>query len=148
VTTTNIQRNRFYVAIGVLLVIALGLASRKFPFLFPAFLGKYPGDALWALTVFLVWAFFKPNATTLALALLGLATSYADEFSQLYQAPWINAIRRTTVGHLLLGSTFSWFDMCAYTVGVAVGVALDLLIFPALARQTKAAATPTPSSPS
>jgi hypothetical protein len=135
-------------AAGILIVISLGLASRKFPFLFPAILGKYPGDALWALTVFLVWAFFKPKVPTLTLALLALATSYADEFSQLYQAQWINSIRRTTLGHLLLGSTFSWFDMCAYTVGVAVGAVLDLLVITAFCRRTKDVPTPMPSTPS
>jgi Protein of unknown function (DUF2809) len=62
------------------------------------------------------------------LALYALLTSYADEFSQLYQAPWINAIRSTVVGHLILGSTFSWIDMATYTVGVGVGVAARMAI--------------------
>lgn len=106
-------------------VIALGLASRKYPFLFPAVFGKYPGDALWALMVFLGCAFFKPRASTLRLAAVALAISCLDEFSQLYQAPWINAIRRTTMGHLVLGSTFSWGDMAAYAVGIFMGALID-----------------------
>jgi len=52
--------------------------------------------------------------------MLALVTAYLDEFSQIYQAPWINGIRATTVGHLILGSTFSWWDMLSYTVGVGV----------------------------
>ena len=106
-------------------VIILGLASRKFP-VFPAALGKYPGDALWAVMVFLGWSLVCPRATSVRLAGLALATSYLDELFQLYQAPWINAIRRTTPGHLVLGSTFSWLDLLAYTAGVAGVFLLDL----------------------
>ncbi len=49
-------------------VIALGLASRRYPFLLPAFLGKYPGDALWALMVFCGLAFLFPAARSPHLA--------------------------------------------------------------------------------
>lgn len=93
--------------------------------MFPILLGKYPGDALWALMVFQGWAFLKPKASTNALAFLALATAYLVEGTQLYQAPWINAIRRTSLGHLALGSAFSWLDMAAYTVGVASGMLID-----------------------
>jgi len=109
-------------------VIALGLASRGYPALFPAALGKYPGDALWALMVFFGWGFVRPAASTRILAMLAFATAGLVEFSQLWQVPWLNAIRATTAGHLVLGSRFAWFDLAAYGVGVAVGVAVDALI--------------------
>jgi hypothetical protein len=102
--------------------VALGLASRSYPGLFPAFLGKYPGDTLWALMVFCGLGFLNPDCSTARLAFYALLISYADELSQLYQAPWINQIRGTSIGHLILGSTFSWLDMLAYTVGAAIGV--------------------------
>jgi len=127
-------RSRFWLGAGIALVIALGLASRKFPGLFPAVLGKYPGDALWALAVLLICAFVKPGASATRLAISALAISYLDELSQLYAAPWLNAVRRTTVGHLVLGSVFSWLDICAYTVGVAVGFCVDGVILRLVAR--------------
>ena len=82
--------------------------------------GKYPGDAVWAIMAFFAWGLLLPNSSTNRLALYALITSYADEFSQIYQAEWIDEIRRTPLGHLILGSTFSWFDMLAYTIGVAL----------------------------
>ena len=114
---------RRYYAVAFIGVVALGLASRRYPHLFPAVLGKYPGDALWALMVFCGLGFLNPWLPTLRLAVYALLISYVDEFSQLYQAPWINPVRGTYVGHLVLGSTFSWYDMLTYTVGVAFGVA-------------------------
>jgi len=113
---------------GFVAVIALGLASRKFPSLFPVLFGKYPGDSLWALMVFLGWSFCKPLASTRNLAALAFATSCLVELSQLYQAAWLNTIRSTTLGHLVLGSTFSWLDFAAYAFGVLVGALIDISV--------------------
>jgi hypothetical protein len=109
----------------VIAVIALGLASRRFPSLSPGFLGKYPGDALWALMVFLGWGLLKPRASTRHLATFALIVSWLVEFSQLYQAPWLNSVRGTTLGHLVLGAAFSWLDLAAYAAGVLAGVVVD-----------------------
>src|SRR5262245_60101673 len=96
------QRSRPAYAIAAALIIILGLASRKFP-IFPAFLDKYPGDALWALMVFLLAAILFPRRSTAWIASTAIAFSVAIEFSQLCRAPWIDAIRATTLGHLVLG---------------------------------------------
>ena len=120
-----IRRNRSWLGVGCLLVIALGLASRRYPGLFPAFLGKYPGDVLWALMVFLGCAGCWPRAATSRVAGLAFAASCLVEFSQLYRVPWLNALRATTPGHLVLGSTFAWPDIAAYAVGVLAGALID-----------------------
>ena len=73
-------------------------------------------------------AWLIPNASIKKVAVLTLLVSYSDEISQLYQAPWLNAIRRTTLGHLVLGSTFSWLDMLAYTIGVAAGATIEYFL--------------------
>lgn len=109
------------------LTIALGLASRHWPSALPAALGKYPGDALWALMVFFAWRALRPRARTRDVALLALATSLVVECAKLWQVPWLVAFRYTTIGHLLLGHVFSWQNLVAYAVGVVVGVALERL---------------------
>jgi len=122
------RRSRPLYALLVLAVIAAGLASRKFPALLPAQLGKYPGDALWALMVLLLVGLARPGWSVGRVAAVALATSFAVEFSQLYQADWINAIRHTTLGHLVLGSTFHMPDLLAYAVGVAFGASSEVLL--------------------
>jgi hypothetical protein len=122
------HRSRMVYAALVLLVIVAGLASRRYPFLLPTQLGKYPGDALWALMVMLLCGLAKPGWSMAHTAVTALAISFAVEFSQLYQADWINAIRHTTLGHLVLGSGFNAGDLLAYTVGVAIGAAAELLM--------------------
>jgi hypothetical protein len=121
----NPQRSRLLYAVITLGVIVVGIASRKMPGLFPAVLDKYPGDVLWALMVFFGLGIALPRCSTGKLGLCALGISFLDELSQLYQAPWINAIRATMAGHLVLGSTFSWGDLLAYIVGVAIGVGAE-----------------------
>ncbi|MBW8847001.1 MAG: DUF2809 domain-containing protein [Burkholderiales bacterium] len=116
------RRHVLAYAAAVLAVIGIGLASRRWPGMFPAALGKYPGDALWALMVFVGCGMLRPRAPSWRVAATALAISFAVEFSQLYQAPWINAIRGTVLGHLVLGSTFNVPDLFAYVIGVAVGL--------------------------
>lgn len=122
------HRNRLLYAALVLAVIATGLASRRHPGLLPTQLGKYPGDALWALMVMLLYGMARPGWPVARTALAALVTSFAVECSQLYQADWINAVRHTALGHLLLGSYFHALDLLAYAVGVAVGAAAELLM--------------------
>jgi len=115
------------ILVGILLVIGLGLASRKYPSLFPAMFGKYPGDVLWALMVYLGWCFLKPTDRPLRIGIDALITSTLIELSQLIQTPQLNAIRHTTLGHLILGTVFSWADLLAYGIGIGLGLILDSL---------------------
>jgi hypothetical protein len=119
------RRNRFILALYIVGIIALGLASRKYPFFFPTFMGKYPGDALWSVMVYYVWAWFFPTQSPKRIALITVLISFGVEFSQLVQYPWLNSIRHTTLGHLVLGTTFSEWDLMAYSVGVLLSFLID-----------------------
>ena len=129
-------RPRFIYFLAILATIALGLLSRRFPYLLPAALGKYPGDALWALMVFLGFGFLFRRSPTLVVAPAAFAFSVAIEFSQLYHAPWIDSIRATLPGRLILGSGFSWVDILAYAIGILVGAAAEFVLFRQM-KQTK-----------
>jgi len=122
------KRSRALYFVAVVVTIAAGLASRRFPGLTPACLGKYPGDALWALMVFFGWGTRSPKGSTLRIALAALLTCYLVELVKLYQAPWIVAVRHSTLGHLVFGHAFSWQNIIAYAVGVLGGVAIEYLI--------------------
>jgi hypothetical protein len=118
-------RSRPLYAVLVVLVIAAGLLWRSSFMPLPSFLAKYGGDALWALMVFLGLGFVFNRASTLRLAFGALGFSWAVEFSQLYHAPWIDMIRSTLPGRLILGSTFNWPDLPAYALGVTMGAVAE-----------------------
>ncbi len=103
----------------------LGIGPRRFGAHLPAFITTYAGDALWALALFLVLGLIRPRSTTGRLAALALLLSLLVELSQLYHARWIDSIRGTTVGGLVLGFSFLSSDLVCYAVGVVMGVALE-----------------------
>jgi len=116
------ERNRWVYAALVAATVAMGLLSRRFGDALPPFVAAYLPDALYALMVFLLAGLILPKVGTVRIALAALFFCYAIEASQLYQAPWINAVRQTRLGGLVLGFGFLWSDIVCYTVGVAFGV--------------------------
>jgi hypothetical protein len=108
--------------------IALGLATRRFPGAFPAFVAQYGGDTLWAAMVFWLVALIRPQATSIHLAALAMTIAFAVEFSQLYHAPWLDALRATPLGALALGQGFLWTDLVCYAAGATLAAGVDALI--------------------
>lgn len=119
------QRRPLAQLLLIVMVCALGLGSRRFAPWLPRFIAEYAGDTLWALAAFLGVGILLPRASTRTVALLALAISVAVELSQLYHAPWIDSIRSTTLGGLLLGFGFLWSDLACYAVGVGLGVVME-----------------------
>jgi hypothetical protein len=119
-------RKKVCYAVAFLATIVAGLASRQFPQLLPAFLGKYPGDALWALMIFLGAGLLFNKASTLKVGCAALGFCFAIEALKLCQTPWLINLRHTTLGHLVFGHAFSWQNLVAYTVGVLVGMVGEL----------------------
>jgi hypothetical protein len=92
----------------------------------PEFVADYAGDTLWALTAFLGVRIVFPRWPVLRICIVSLLFAFVIEFSQLYHAPWIDELRHTTAGRLVLGQGFLWSDLLCYIVGVAMGAVLDL----------------------
>lgn len=114
-------RSRLLYALLAVAVVAAGLFWRSGLIPLPPWLSNNGGDALWALMVFVGCGFLLPRASTLVVALLALTFSWGVEFSQLYHASWLDAVRTTLPGRLVLGTTFNWPDLPAYAVGVMLG---------------------------
>jgi hypothetical protein len=104
---------------------ALGIGSRRFAGRLPRVVAAYAGDTVWATAAFLGLGLVLPRAPTRRVAALACLASLLVELSQLHKAPWLESIRRTTPGGLLLGYDFAWSDLACYAVGVGLGVALE-----------------------
>ena len=108
-----IVKYRLYYLILFLFTILLGLGSRRYGSYLPAFVAD---------VLFPKKEFFRKG-------FIALSFSYCIEISQLYQADWINAIRGTTLGALVLGHGFLWSDILCYTVGVGLAILIDFTLF-------------------
>lgn len=124
------RRSRPCYTVALTVTIAAGLLSRS-PAAdpLPDFVRAYAGDTLWALAVFLVLALLLPRARIVTLAIAAAILSYAVELSQLYHAPWIDAVRDTTPGALLLGFGFQWSDLACYSAGIALAAVAECVAF-------------------
>lgn len=107
----------------IIATIIAGLLSRHYTFI-PLFIG----DVLWALMVYFICRFLFIRAGINRVVIYSLLFCYAIEFSQLYKAPWIDSLRHTLFGRLVLGDTFLWGDLLSYTVGVIIGMMIDRFI--------------------
>lgn len=95
----------------------VGLASRRFS-TSGTFIYDNLGDALWAAMIYLSVRFLVTKLSKQNAAIAALSFCFFIELTQLYQAEWLNALRHTTLGGLILGSGFLWSDIVMYSVGV------------------------------
>lgn len=121
------KKRLIYIILTIVTMI-LGLASRKYGSLLPNFLREYSGDALWALMVYFGFSFVFIKLSISKRGIIALVFSFAIEFSQIYQGVWINKIRDTTLGGLILGHGFLVSDLICYTVGIIIGVIISIVL--------------------
>ena len=112
----------FLCAVAVMFV---GLASRRYQAALPEFVGEYAGDTLWALMLSLLVSTLLTGRSVISRATMSLVLAFLVEISQLYHAPWIDSIRNTTLGGLVLGFGFLWIDLVCYTVGIIIGAVAE-----------------------
>lgn len=122
------KRSRITYLLAALAVIVLGLSSRRYSRVLPEFLASYAGDTLWALTAFLGVGMLFPRWSTLRVCITALLFAFAIELSQLYHSPWVDQIRHTMVGGVILGYGFLWSDLLCYVVGISLGCTLERLL--------------------
>ena len=125
---TKIKRRlTLYIALNLFTILS-GLLSRSQLIPLPSFISTYAGDTLWALMVFWCFCILRPHWKTWKIFSAAIIFSFAIEFSQFYHAPWIDTLRHTTLGGLILGFGFKFSDLVCYLIGILVGVFIDHLI--------------------
>ena len=124
---TELKKRVVFVALAIVAML-LGLASRRYGSCLPSFLADNAGDAIWTALVYCGISFCVPHVKIITRAAMTLAFAYAIEFSQLYHAPWIDSIRETTLGGLVLGFQFVWVDLIRYAVGMLFCVVIEAAV--------------------
>ena len=113
-----------YVALTLCAVI-VGLTVHRSGGALPPDVRDVLGDALWAAMVAWGIAAVSPAIRLPWRAGGALAFCFVVEVSQLIHFPALDALRRTTAGHLVLGSGFDPRDFAAYAAGVLAAVILE-----------------------
>lgn len=101
------------VPIGYIVRFSQGFGA---PWLHDA-LGSIAYELFWMMLVLFCFPRLSPLKVAIA---VGFATC-AIEFLQLWQPPWLQAVRATLPGRLVLGNTFAWSDFPPYFMGSFLG---------------------------
>lgn len=109
-------------------VICLGLLSRRLNAYIPDVIDLFLGDSLWALMIYVLIRMLFINWSKKKAACIGLLFCFIIELTQLYHNNWIDDIRKTTLGGLVLGYGFLWSDLAAYLLGILLGYIIDVKI--------------------
>ncbi|KGK88108.1 hypothetical protein DP73_13470 [Desulfosporosinus sp. HMP52] len=119
------KRNLIRYLMLVTIVMICGLSARSFSSFLPLWINLYLGDILWGLMVFFLFGLLFRARPTRVVAAGALIFSYAVEISQLYHSYWIDSLRHTSIGGLVLGYGFLWSDLISYTLGIGFGLLIE-----------------------
>lgn len=122
------MKTRLKYLVITIFIMTMGLLSRKYMNIFPKAIAPFIGDMLWAMMVYFGLRFLIPKLKLTKTLTLAIIFSFSIEISQLYQADWINNIRATTLGGLVLGHGFLFEDLISYSLGIVIGFVLDYAI--------------------
>ena len=114
------KSNRLNYFITILLVLILGILSRKITGI-PLFIG----DVLYAVLIYFGFRFLIMDSKKSTSLLLSLLFCFDIEILQLVQIDWLIAIRKTTLGHYILGEGFLWLDLLCYIIGTLLAFLID-----------------------
>ena len=118
------KSNRQNYFIIILFVLILGILSRKISDI-PLFIG----DVLYAVLIYFGLRFLFIHLKTHKTFLLSLLFCFSIEILQLVQMDWLIGLRKTTLGHYILGQGFLWLDLLCYIFGTLIAFLIDWKFF-------------------
>lgn len=124
---SRIRTRISYVALAMGTIV-VGLAVHLHGAALPLAARDVLGDALWAMMIAWWLGAIAPGLRLPRRAIAALAICFAVELSQLYHSPVIDALRETTIGHLVLGSGFDPRDLVSYAAGVVATALLEFAV--------------------
>jgi glycopeptide antibiotics resistance protein len=115
------MRYRVALLISILFIVPLGYVVRHSQSLGLPWLHDLLGSVAYEIFWILLVAFLYPKASPKWTAIGVCLATCSVEFFQLWHPPFLQAVRSTLLGRLVLGTTFSGFDFISYFVGSFAG---------------------------
>jgi hypothetical protein len=111
--------------LATLVVLASGLAVHFGGAALPTNVRDVAGDALWAAMIWCGFGVMAPSWSLMWRTASAYTVCLSVECSQLWHTPALDAVRATTLGHLVLGSDFDARDLVAYAAGVLLAALVE-----------------------
>ena len=127
------HRFQVFPLLAAVMCVAAGLALRRYGYsiglTFPVV--KYGASVIWGSMVYFLALSVLPHTQRLTVALAAGAFSIVLELFRLFHTDALDAFRLTTIGALLLGRVFSFWNIAAYLAGIGLACAVSAWLGPA-----------------
>ncbi|GAP98405.1 ribosomal maturation YjgA family protein [Leptolyngbya sp. NIES-2104] len=111
---------RLSLLLTIVFIVPLGYFVRFSP-MFPDWFSDVFGSIAYQIFFIALVQFWFPKMSIAKTAIGVFLFSCAIEFLQLWKPPFLQAIRATLPGRLVLGNTFLWSDFPPYGLGCSAG---------------------------
>lgn len=108
------------------IIVCIGLYSRRMTGIITEIIDFK--DVVWAMMIYFLFRIVFLDWSIKKVAVIGILFCFMVEVSQLYHDEWIDKLRRTFLGELILGSQFVWGDLTAYLCGIGFGIIIDYFV--------------------
>lgn len=120
-TRQKLKFNKYYLFLTIVLfLIELSIAL----YIKDNFIRPFGGDVL---VVILIYCFLKIfwNERPLKVALIVLAFSFVVEILQYFNVVKLLGLQNNKIASVIIGTSFSWLDLVAYTVGFIIILTIE-----------------------
>lgn len=112
---------RLILAIAIFIIVPLGYIIRFSTIPGLEWLNDFLGGVAYEIFWILLVMFLSPRSSVVSVAVGVCLATCALEFLQLWKPPFLQAMRATLAGRLVLGNAFTWSDFINYFIGSFVG---------------------------
>ena len=116
----RVFKYRIALLISLMMIVPLGYVVR-FHGPAPEWLNDSFGSIAYEIFWILLIALLFPQASPFSTAVGVCLATCVLEFLQLWQPPFLQAMRATLAGRLVLGNSFTWSDFPSYFIGSFLG---------------------------
>jgi Protein of unknown function (DUF2809) len=113
---------RLALLVSIIIIVPVGYIVRFAQEPGPAWLQDVLGSLAYEIFWILLVAFFLPKSSPFWTAVGVCLATCGLEFLQLWQPPFLQAVRATLPGRLVLGNSFTWSDFPPYFIGSFLGL--------------------------
>ncbi|MEB3279273.1 MAG: DUF2809 domain-containing protein [Lyngbya sp.] len=111
-----------WIVFGILIaLIPIGLASKYYQGPLQFWVNNSFSSIFYEMFWMFLVVLISPRLSPAPVAFWVFIVTSVLEFMQLWKPPFLQAIRETLIGRLVLGTTFVWGDFLYYVLGCAVG---------------------------
>ena len=109
----------------LILLIPIGLSTKFYRGVFEDWVHLYAGDIFYPMFWYVLLRMLWGNTSRFWCAVLVLSFCTLIEVSQLWKPSFLQVLRQTFVGAVILGSGFDWLDLVYYVAGIGLAVGIE-----------------------